>query len=78
MNAITYMTGECNYGGRVTDEWDRRTLMSIIKLFINEQIVRGKKYSVFEDDLASFIELPYKKYRFEDYLEIIFVSEYYF
>ncbi|XP_075217843.1 uncharacterized protein LOC142322649 [Lycorma delicatula] len=71
LNAISYMTGECNYGGRVTDEWDRRTLMSIIKQFINPYIVKGNHYHVFEDDLASFIELPTKKNSFEDYLEII-------
>lgn len=38
-NAISYLTGECNYGGRVTDVWDRRALITILNDYINEKSV---------------------------------------
>lgn len=40
--AINYLTGECNYGGRVTDDFDRRTLMTILKDFYNDKVLKGE------------------------------------
>jgi len=42
--AVTYLTGECNYGGRVTDDWDRRTLNTILADFCNPTMLTQKKY----------------------------------
>lgn len=36
---LTYTAGHINYGGRVTDDWDRRCLMNILADYYNPQVI---------------------------------------
>ncbi|XP_032892704.1 dynein heavy chain 1, axonemal [Amblyraja radiata] len=43
---LKYTAGEINYGGRVTDDWDRRCIMNILEDFYSEDVLQeGHLYS---------------------------------
>ena len=44
MPALNYLTGECNYGGRVTEDKDRRLLKVILKKFYCAEICEDDNY----------------------------------
>ncbi|KAJ3321819.1 Dynein heavy chain 6, axonemal [Boothiomyces sp. JEL0866] len=60
--ALTYLTGEITFGGRVTDDWDRRALKSILARFYTTSILddnyqfspSGIYYAPPDGDMASF------------------------
>eukprot|EP00931_Biecheleriopsis_adriatica_P059470 TRINITY_DN3558_c0_g1_i1.p1 TRINITY_DN3558_c0_g1~~TRINITY_DN3558_c0_g1_i1.p1 ORF type:complete len:4293 (+),score=1112.20 TRINITY_DN3558_c0_g1_i1:173-13051(+) len=39
--AINYLTGECNYGGRVTESQDRRLLMTLLKDYYSPAVLEA-------------------------------------
>ncbi|XP_046853910.1 dynein axonemal heavy chain 12-like isoform X2 [Xenia sp. Carnegie-2017] len=65
--AVTYLTGECNYGGRVTDDNDRRCLMSILADFFTPEIVQDNKYKFSQS--GKYFAPP--KGTYESYVEFI-------
>jgi len=49
--ALTYLTGECNYGGRVTDDWDRRTLINILSCCYCPQVIEENEYKFMQSNI---------------------------
>lgn len=66
--AIIYLTGECNYGGRVTDDWDRRCINTILKDFVNNSVVSDPGYTFCP--LGPAYGLP-RKTEYRDYVNHI-------
>lgn len=59
---LSYLTGEINYGGRVTDDWDRRTLLSILSDFYNPQVMKDDYLFTENPGYLSLPEQSHKMY----------------
>jgi len=66
-DALLYMTGECNYGGRVTDDWDRRCLMTMLGDFYSTQVAEDNRHKL----SPSGVYFVPPKSKYEDYVEFI-------
>lgn len=38
-DSLLFVTGHINYGGRVTDDWDRRCIITILKKFYAPEVL---------------------------------------
>jgi dynein heavy chain len=45
IEALTYCVGQCNYGGRVTDDWDRRCLIAMLSKYFNPEVETNDEYA---------------------------------
>ncbi|VVD03486.1 unnamed protein product [Leptidea sinapis] len=66
--AIKYLTGECNYGGRVTDDWDRRLIVTILDNYVNADVVTDPNFLFC--DIGPQYGLP-RRCEYQDYLKHI-------
>lgn len=65
-DALRYLTAECNYGGRVTDDKDRRTIITLLEDYYCADTTQDPTYNFgFEEYRIPELELR------EDYLEHI-------
>ncbi|XP_038676444.1 dynein heavy chain 3, axonemal isoform X3 [Scyliorhinus canicula] len=67
LEALTYLTGECNYGGRVTDDKDRRLLLSLLSIIYNKELIHEDKYKLASGEI--YYVPPHGSYQsYIDYL----------
>jgi dynein heavy chain len=67
--AINYLTGECNYGGRVTDDKDRRLIICLL-LFNYREEVFASDFSYFTSEEHTYSP-PQHGGKWEDHMEHI-------
>ena len=63
---LTYTAGHINYGGRITDEWDRRCVLTLLDDYYNANVV-SPNYQFDEQGIYHQVYIQRQIY-FEKYL----------
>jgi len=66
--ALRYLTGECNFGGRVTDDKDRRLIMTILDDYYTEKVFE-KDYKFSPSGIYYSPEISNDRKFYEDYVD---------
>ena len=72
--ALSYLVGECNYGGRVTDDKDRRCIMNILDDYYTPEIQR-EGYNFSPSGIYYAPEVPGTLENFRDYVRALPMNE---
>lgn len=67
-DALKYLTGECNYGGRVTDDKDRRLINTLLNDYYCQEIIDDDHYRFTELDM---FKAPLKYSNYDETLDFI-------
>ncbi|KAJ8667916.1 hypothetical protein QAD02_009579 [Eretmocerus hayati] len=64
---LTYTAGHINYGGRITDDWDRRCVLTILQNYYDEKVLKpGHKF-----DTRGNYEQPSTELTFNEYVSLL-------
>ena len=67
MDSLSYIIANINYGGRVTEEWDRKVLESTLRIYVNPKMLKKTDFSF---DISSVYILPASN-KMEDFIQTI-------
>ena len=55
--ALKYLIAECNYGGRVTDDKDRRLIVTLLSDYFNDKVLEDKDYRFGPNEASKTVRL---------------------
>ncbi|KAA6354396.1 MAG: putative Dynein heavy chain 1, axonemal, partial [Streblomastix strix] len=67
--ALRYITGHVNYGGRVTDDWDRRTLLSLLDQLYTSQALENPEFKLNGIIPPPHNNIPFSRLDFLDFID---------
>jgi len=70
-DALRYLIGEANYGGRVTDEIDRRVIKAYLAQFFCEDVLASDEYSLTAGSLGKVYHIPLNATQLKSHREFV-------